>query len=197
MAAQYNTSDNELVTLLKAGDEAAFAEIYSRYWEKMVSYAVRLTKSQEESADITQEIFVSLWNRRTEVVIKGTLASYLIKSTRNLSLRYLERNVAGEGFFEELNEYIIDKSQNIENGISLRDLQASIDLSISKLPKKMREIYVLSRDEQFSYREIAQKLGIAEGTVKKQISNALKAISESLNGQISAAMTAIFIHLLK
>lgn len=197
MAAQYNTSDNELVTLLKAGNEAAFAEIYSRYWEKMVSYAVRLTKSQEESADITQEIFVSLWNRRTEVVIKGTLASYLIKSTRNLSLRYLERNVAGEGFFEELNEYIIDKSQNIENGISLRDLQASIDLSISKLPKKMREIYILSRDEQLSYREIAQKLGIAEGTVKKQISNALKAISESLNGQISAAMTAIFIHLLK
>lgn len=190
-------SDDELLLLLKKEDSFAFSEIYNRYWEKMVSYAVRLTKSEDESADIVQEIFVSLWNRKQDLAIKGSLASYLIKSTRNLSLRYIERHIDTTDFIDKLTEYIVDNSQNIEEHISLRELQEHIAVGIAKLPKKMQEVYILSRDEQLSYREISERLGIAEGTVKKQISNALKIISESLDGKLSIAMAALFIELLK
>lgn len=189
--------DSELILLIKQKEEQAFTEIYNRYWEKMASYAIRLTKSEEEAADIVQEIFVSLWNRRNILVIKSTLGAYLIRSTRNLCLRYIERNINTCDFLDKITEQAVDNSLNIEESISLKELQENIDLGIAKLPKKMREVYLLSRDEQLSYHEIAKKLNIAEGTVKKQVSNALKIIADSLNGKLSATMMAIFLHLLK
>lgn len=197
MASVSHLSDDELLLLLKRDDKPAFSEIYNRYWEKMVTYSIRLTRSEDESADIVQEIFISLWNRRLNLSVKGSLAAYLIKSTRNLSLRYIERHVHSIDFFEKLTEFIVDRSQNIEENISLKELQDKIEVAITKLPKKMQQVYLLSRDEQLSHREISEKLFIAEGTVKKQINNALKIISESLNGRIPAAMTAILMHLLK
>ena len=197
MPSLSHVPDIELILLINQEDEQAFTEIYNRYWEKMASYAVRLTKSEEEAADIVQEIFVSFWNRRGALSIKSTLGAYLIRSTRNLCLRYIERNIHTDNFLEKIADHVTDASQNIEENISLKELQDNIDLGIAKLPRKMREVYLLSRDEQLSYREIAEKLNIAEGTVKKQISNALKIIAESLNGKLSAAMMALFLHLLK
>lgn len=190
-------SDNDLLSLLNEGNELSFSEIYNRYWEKMYSYSIRLTKSQEESADIVQEIFISLWNRRLDLAVKGSLASYLIKSARNLSLRYIERNIHQTDFAEKISEFTADTSLNIEESISIKELEKQIELGISKLPKKMKEVYILSRDEQLSYREIAVKLEISEGTVKKQIHNSLKIIAESLNGKLSLAITALFLQLLK
>ncbi|MNI60305.1 RNA polymerase sigma factor [compost metagenome] len=131
------------------------------------------------------------------MAIKSTLGAYLIRSTRNLCLRYIERNIHTDNFLDKITEQAVDSSLNIEESISLKELQENIDLGIAKLPKKMREVYLLSRDEQLSYREIAEKLNIAEGTVKKQVSNALKIIADSLNGKLSATMMAIFLHLLK
>jgi RNA polymerase sigma-70 factor (ECF subfamily) len=197
MPSLSHVPDLELILLINQEEEQAFTEIYNRYWEKMASYAVRLTKSEEEAADIVQEIFVSLWNRRTTLTIKSTLGAYLIRSTRNLCLRYIERNIHTDNFLDKITEQAVDSSLNIEESISLKELQENIDLGIAKLPKKMREVYLLSRDEQLSYREIAEKLNIAEGTVKKQVSNALKIIADSLNGKLSATMMAIFLHLLK
>ncbi|QIL42283.1 RNA polymerase sigma-70 factor [Pedobacter sp. HDW13] len=197
MPSLSHVPDHELILLINQEEEQAFTEIYNRYWEKMASYAVRLTKSEEEAADIVQEIFVSIWNRRITLVIKSTLGAYLIRSTRNLCLRYIERNIHTDNFLDKITEQAVDNSLNIEESISLKELQENIDLGIAKLPKKMREVYLLSRDEQLSYREIAEKLNIAEGTVKKQVSNALKIIADSLNGKLSATMMAIFLHLLK
>lgn len=190
-------SDNELLALLHKESELAFSEIYNRYWEKMYSYSIRLTKSDEESADIVQEIFISLWNRKKDLTVKGSLASYLIKSARNLSLRYIERNIHLTDFSEKLTEIIADTSQNIEESISVKELERQIELGIEKLPKKMKEVYILSRNEQLSYREISAKLNISEETVKKQIHNSLKIISSALRGTLSSATYLLFLHLLK
>ena len=190
-------SDNELLALLDKDSELAFSEIYNRYWEKMYSYSIRLTKSDEESADIVQEIFISLWNRKSDLTVRGSLASYLIKSARNLSLRYIERNIHLTDFSEKLTEFIADTSQNIEESISVKELERQIELGIEKLPKKMKEVYILSRNEQLSYREISLKLNISEETVKKQIHNSLKIISSALRGKVSAATFLLFLHLLK
>ncbi|MFC4211252.1 RNA polymerase sigma factor [Pedobacter lithocola] len=190
-------SDKELLQLLQKGDEAAFSEIFNRYWERLASYSIGLTKSEEESADIVQEIFISIWNRREALTINGSLAAYLIKSAKNLSLRYIQRNNHSTEFVEKLAEFIADNSQDIEENISVKELQLEIDNAVAKIPKKMLTIYLLSRDEQLSYREISKKLNISEGTVKKQISNALKIISNSLKGKLSVFSYALLLQFLK
>lgn len=199
MSAYTNISDNELVVLLKKGDDYAFSEIYSRYWEKMAAYAIRLVKSEDEGADIVQEIFVSLWKRREVIEIKGTLAAYLIKSTRNLSLKYIEKNITKHHFLDHLSEHAKELFSDFQDDISFTELQVHVDKVIADLPSKMKRIYLLSRDEQLSHREIALQLGIAEGTVKKQISNALKIISTAIKKSdlSSGALSITLMFLLK
>ncbi|WP_443943679.1 RNA polymerase sigma factor [Pedobacter sp. AW1-32] len=176
--------DDDLVRFLQSGEYDAFTEIYNRYWEKMVSYAIKLTKSEEEGADIVQEIFISLWNRRYTIDIKGNLASYLIKGTRNLSLKFIQKNITKNDFLERFSTRADFIYLDIEQNISAKELQNSVDAAVSKLPSKMKEIYLLSRNDQLSHREIAQQLNIAQTTVKKQINNALKFIHKSIYIQI-------------
>lgn len=84
---------------------------------------------------------------------------------------------------------------DIEEKISLDELQRNIDRAIAELPSKMQTVFLLSRDEQLSHWEIAEKLAIAEGTVKKQISNALKIISERIKPRLYGATYLISIHI--
>ncbi|KLT63690.1 RNA polymerase sigma factor [Pedobacter sp. BMA] len=197
MASVNELSDNDLLLRLKNGEHTAFTEIYNRFWEKMMNHAVKLTKSEDEAADIVQEIFVSIWNRKESLEVKGPLAAYLIKSVRNLSLKYIEKNIHKENFIERLGYHFENTTAQTEDDISVKELQENIDTAVSKLPGKMRQVYVLSRDEQLSHKEIAQKLGISELTVKKQINNALKLIAKSLKLNLSGTMLVLFAHLLK
>ncbi len=197
MSVYRSHTDQELLRLLNKGDDDAFSEIYDRYWEKMANYAIRLTRSEDEGADIVQEIFVSIWNRKEILDIKSTLGAYLIKSARNLSLRYIEKNLQKHHFLERFSESMKDVKLDFNDKLALKQLQHNIDEAVDKLPSKMKEIYSLSRNEQLSHREIAQKLGIAENTVKKQINNALKILSASINRESSAVVGFLFIHFLK
>lgn len=197
MASVNGLSDNDLLLRLKNGEHTSFTEIYNRFWEKMMSYAVKLTKSEDEAADIVQEIFVSIWNRKEYLDVKGPLGAYLIKSVRNLSLKYIEKNIHKENFIARLGYHFENVTAQTENDITVKELQENIDAAVLKLPGKMREVYIMSRNEQLSHKEIAHKLGISELTVKKQINNALKLIAKSLKMNLSGVMVVIFAHLLK
>lgn len=190
-------SDEKLIDLLKQDSEAAFTEIYNRYWEKMATYAIRLTKSEEDGVDIVQEMFVSIWNRRSALEPKSSLGAYLIKGTRNLGLKYIEKNLTKNGFLERLTEHSQNLQEAFDDGLTIKELQERVDEAIAKLPAKMQRIYLLSRDEQLSYREISERLNIAEGTVKKQISNALKIISDHIRPNLSGTLYLILMHILK
>lgn len=194
MAILCKCTDEELILRMKSGEQTAFTEIYNRHWEKMASYAIRLTRSEDEAADIVQEIFVSLWNRSAELEIKGTLISYLIKATRNLSLRYIQKNIVKHDFLLRLSAHHKISITDIVEEIIVKELQLKVDDAVTRLPSKMQQIYLLSRNEQLSYREIAELLGIAEGTVKKQISNALKLISASISPGITYLIIMHLLH---
>lgn len=196
----YQTFDDEkLLSLLAQGDELAFAQIYARHWEEMVDYAIRLTKSEDESADIVQEIFVSLWRRRALLHVPGTLISYLIKSTRNLSLRYIQNNISKSHFMERLSDTMNQKlyDMDLSDRLYIKEVQNHIDKIVANLPSKMKTVYMMSRNEQLSHREIAEKLGIAETTVKKQINNALKIISSTMNKDLILTISIISAFFLK
>ncbi len=190
-------TDQELLILLKRGDRAAFTEIYDRYWEKMADYAVRLTRSTEEAADIVQDIFISIWNRRTILDDQIPIAPYLMRSTRNLGLRFIRDNIHRHQILEQLSAAAKQVRDAGGDLLHFKQLQQRIDAIVETLPPKMKEVYVLSRVGQLSHKEIAGRLGIAESTVKKQINNAIKVITSSLGKDFVATIGFFFLHLIK
>ena len=170
----HKQTDHEMLTLLRAGESQAFSEIYERYWESLSLYTLKVIQSKEDALDIVQEVFVSVWKRRAELNIEVSLSAYLFKCVRNLSVKYIEKNITKRNFLSSLSLSLKESELTSIDALELKELEIKIDNAVAKLPPKMREIYLLSRQENLSYRQIAEQLEIAETTVKKQVSNALK-----------------------
>lgn len=174
-------TDDALVQLLRGSDAKAFAEIYRRHWERLALQVLKVINSREDARDIVQEIFVSLWKRRMEIELTGPLIVYLLKSVRNIAVRYIEKNITRNNYLQTLSGSIVADTADPTGYCEYRELEQKVEQAVASLPPKMQEVYLLSRNEKMSYKEIADHLGIAENTVRKQLSNALKSLRTSVS----------------
>lgn len=174
-------SDKELCELLKRNDESAFSAIYDRYWAKVYKNAMRILGCESDAEDVVQELFESIWKRRETIEIQGEVSNYLFSSARYIAIRLIEKNLEKSGHYESLAEaFYRVQMPVVESEIDTKALQANIDHIVAGLPFKMKEIFILSRTEQLSHKDIAERLKISEQTVKKQVYNALKHIRQQL-----------------
>lgn len=183
MALDHSNTDESLVVALTSGNPDAFTAIYERYWDKLLLFVMRVIRRQSDAEDIVQELFVSLWKRRHELHIEGTLSTYLYNSARYLSIRNIEKNSTYASYLDRLAIQMTafsGESLGVESEIFGRELEGRIDGLIGQLPEKMKEVFILSRKHHLSYKEIADRLSISEETVRKQVYKSLKLLREGL-----------------
>lgn len=183
MALYTAYTDGQLLPLLNIGDESAFREIYSRYRQPLSIYAYRITGTEEDALDVVQEIFVSLWRRRVDIAVHTSLKSYLYKSAANGCARYIQRNIRERDFLSELSD-VFQQQEELTASSQLEEAEVRnrMETIVAGMPEKMQVVFRLSREEQLSHREIGERLGISETTVKKHVQNALKIIRQELGG---------------
>lgn len=168
-------SDNELLALLKDGDHAAFREIYERYSGVLYNFAYKKLQQEAEAKDVVQEIFIILWNRRSEFVLHSSLSGYLFKSVSNRALNVFTNQKYLVTYIASFDRYLLARqTPQADELLREKELQAIIEREIAALPEKMREIFRLSRYEQLSHKEIGERLGISELTAKTQVKRALR-----------------------
>ena len=190
----HQLTDEALMQLLRNSDAKAFAEIYDRYWERLALQVLKVVHSREDARDIVQEVFVSIWKRRAEIELKGPLPVYLAKSVRNGAIRYIEKNITRNHYLKTLSDsLVVDKSSSPDSHCEYKELKHTLDQAVASLPSKMQEVYLLSRNEKMSYKEIADRLGIAENTVRKQLSNALKSLRAHVNESMMLLLACLSI----
>lgn len=177
-------ADDVLLDLLKENSKEAFDVIYVRYWERLYFYLVKAIKDTEEAEDILQEVFVSLWRRRSNLDSIESLNAYLFSCVRYSGFRYI-RNEIKKNDFRKSWSFLFREEDNLsEMQLAANELSRLLNKEIDNLPVKMREVFILSRKDELSYKEIAYKLNISDKTVKKQISNALKYLHLKLSGKV-------------
>ncbi|ERJ59679.1 RNA polymerase sigma factor [Sphingobacterium paucimobilis] len=172
--------DQVLLIRLSEGDEKAFLMLYDRHWERLFIYAVHIVKDQDEAEDVIQEVFAKLWRIKESLLDVKNLSAYLITITKNQALRSILNSKRMNDGLHSFVDYIDAHYPSIEKEYEARELATLIDKHIDRLPEKMREIFVLSRENGLSNKEIAKSLNISEHTVKKQINNSLKRIRSNI-----------------
>jgi RNA polymerase sigma-70 factor, ECF subfamily len=172
---------------LKKGKCDAFRQLYEKFYPGLCVLARRYTRRQSVAEEIVQETFMKLWENRAETEIRENLHSYLYASVRNSSLNYLKRLVVerkyNSGRIKELQRTLNTLHFSQEDGSSIliaEELQNSLEGALASLPPRCREIFILHRKEGMKYSLIAEKLGITENTVQRQISIALEKLREKL-----------------
>ncbi|MDR6783825.1 RNA polymerase sigma-70 factor (family 1) [Pedobacter africanus] len=173
--------DTELAVLLTRGDQAAFTEIYDRYWKLIYTHVYKMLRDEEDAKDIVQEVFGNLWIRAASIKNNANISGLLYIAARNKVFDLIERNKVRSDYIGEIASFISERGNDQVDTIDEKRIIEILEREIQKLPPKMREIFELSRKDNLSHKEIAAKLNISEQTVKKQVQNALKAIKPKLN----------------
>jgi len=181
MAVYTKLTDEQLIILLKKDDQPAFTEIYNRYAESLAGFAASKLYSLDDARDIIHDLFVKLWESRDEVYITSNLKSYLFSIVRHRIIDKIRKNITREEYASMAQSLIVSGHDSADKQVEAKELQQTIEKSLSQLPPRVKEIYKLSRDEGLSNHEIAEKLNLSEQTVKNQLSAALKHLRSSLS----------------
>lgn len=167
-------SESELISLMKQGRREAFNEIYERYWLKLYVAAVKRLRSREDAMDIVQDLFISFWMKREGLVINTSLSSYLLAAIKYKAINHIQSNIVKRNYLGSLHGAHLDFDNSTHETICKNDLEVFINSKIAHLSPKVKEVFELSRKENLSVTEIAQRLHTSDQTVKNQLSKALK-----------------------
>jgi len=168
-------TDVELWEAIKLDDKKAFDALFERYWSAMYTSAYNYLRDTERSKEIVHDIFLNIWQKRNEFQIVS-LKNYLTSATRYHVYKCLkERRASSIVYVESYNDEInINQENEGEGKLVYLDLESSIESQLLQLPKRCREIFLLSRIKQMTNDEIAMHFGISKRTVENQITSALK-----------------------
>ncbi|HHV85381.1 MAG TPA: RNA polymerase sigma-70 factor [Petrimonas sp.] len=173
--------EKELVIRLINGDEEAFCELYANYKNRLIYFAMKFVKSYEFAEDIFQDVFAAVWQSRRVIDPEQSFSSYLYTIIRNRMLNLI-RNIQQE---EKLRNHIlsqsIDYDEETGRKVLFDDLNLIINKSLESLTPRQREIFKMSREEEMSHKEIAEKLNLSVYTVQEHISLSLKSIKTFLS----------------
>ena len=185
-----------LIAKIKRGDEIAFRNLYDLYFHKVLNYSYKILHSWEDAKEVTQDVFVKLWDKRAELNAEKSVSGFIFRITRFTSidkLRKLNKQVDTLSISSAHN--MVDRS--MENELLDRELSSVYESIINKLPPKRKLIFQLSRDENLTYKEISEQLHISIKTVEAQIRLALQQIREDLkkySSTLSMLLLILLIH---
>ena len=184
-------SDEVLIKLLKTGDEKAFKEIYKRYWPQLYKTAYNKLHLHEIAEETVQNIFVKLWEKRTVASIQH-LENYLQTAVKYQVINYYKSLLAKEKYLVTIKDEVLSTDTS-STKLLLDELAAVIDNAIHQLPKKTQLVFHLSRQENYTVKEISESLHLSEKAVEYHITKSLKQLRVYLKEIISVLIALISI----
>ncbi|WEK21374.1 MAG: RNA polymerase sigma-70 factor [Candidatus Pedobacter colombiensis] len=174
-------TDQELVSMLKAGDESALSALYLRYWDKLLVVAANRMDNPAEAEEVVQDIFFSLWQRRESLELKYSLSTYLSVAVKYRIINVMDKQYRLRNKVNKATDLRLEScAPSAETLMLEKELMAQIATTVQHLPEKCRIVFTLSREQGMSHKQIAKELNISEKTVEAHLSKAMKDIRSNL-----------------
>lgn len=158
------------------GDIIAFNKLFHKYYEQVLGLSLIMTKSPEMAKDLAQEIFTKIWENRQRLAEVREFRPYLNTVTRNHVRDFLKKRVFTIENESYLENYFLQSAGSADEFIISKQLELHLDEAVSQLPAQARKVFLLSRKEGLTHREIAARLKVSETTTKSHMVKALAAI---------------------
>lgn len=194
--------EQELLSLIRGSDYAAFEELHRRHYQSLLIVAIRKIGDEDEAYDLLQDMFIELWDKRENFNIQNPLANYLKNRlwfklsgyfrTKGFKEKHF-RNFAAFLQAEEGNSPYLDTLEIREMDQQYELVMSVINRTIEEMPDKMREVFLMSRSNQYSIPEIAQLLNISPKTVKNQVNIAMNRIRQATSDESLSALQLLIL----
>ena len=188
-----STDEKRLLAELGAGSFQAFEKLYHRYSGKLYNFIMRISAGNRYMAEeVVQSTFIRIWEVRGTVDPESSFISFLCTIAKNLMNMY-QRQTVEFVYNEYLMKSGVDRDFRTEEGIDLHFLHEYIDSLADKLPEQRKKIFILSKRQHYTNKEIAEQLGISESTVATQLSLAVKFMRTQLMQNYDAVLALLFV----
>lgn len=186
------SNEKDLVILLKESDEAAFEELYNLYSKRLLSYLIRLVKSENFAAEILQEAFIKIWNGRENIDSNQPFRCFLFRIAENLVYDFFRKAARDKKLEAALISSSCSEYNHVEENYSSKENIQQLRDAINTLPPKRRQVFQLVKIEERSYDEVSELLHVSTSTINDHIVKATKAIREKLSCYHSQVISVIF-----
>lgn len=169
--------EKELLTALSKGNQSAFDSLYLFYAPKVREFVFRLLKNPGEAEDVTQNIFLRVWEKRRELGGTRSLRSYLYTMARNAVFDIFSHSIVEDKYMHSAAER---RDAPLSEKIETEELALLIAVAVDRMPEQRRRVFSLSRYEELSNKEIAERLNLSVKTVERHMTAALSQLRRLL-----------------
>ena len=176
-----STDEKHLLIDLKGGSFQAFERLYNMYSGKLYNFIMRLSSGNQYMAEeVVQATFIRIWEVHEKVDPASSFISFLCTIAKNLLMNMYQRQTVEYVYNEYLMKSSVDRDSQTEENIDLRFLNEYIDSLAEELPAQRKKIFILSKKQNYTNKEIAEELQLTVKGVEYHITKALKPLRENL-----------------
>lgn len=172
-------TDEQLLSAIRNDDAQAFSEFVRRYWKKAYNIAYSKVRSQSVTEEIVQDLFTTLWDKRTTLSISNVDA-FIFTCLRNKSINYIESQLVRKKYWDYYKAFIPQQEESTRREVEFNELMQAVETCVKTLPEKSRSVFRLSRLEGVSNREIAERLNLSEKAIEYHLTKSLKVMRLAL-----------------
>ncbi|TKG97074.1 RNA polymerase sigma-70 factor [Puteibacter caeruleilacunae] len=192
MGELFQITDKQLVEQMQKGDQKAFKMLFDRYSRRLYSFALSHLKGQVDAEELVQDVFVKLWDKKEYLRSEGNIKAYIFRVAVNTVYDIVKKRKSESAYHEFIQQQDAHHNSTWDQ-VVFEELQQRHDSLVAEMPEKRREIYLMSRNEGLSNKEIAEKLDVSVRTVESQIYKAVSFLKEHLLK--NSFITTIFYYL--
>ena len=190
----YRELESNFFLLVKLDKSKAFNLVFDAYWSALYKQAYKKVHCKDIAKDLVQDVFVSLWDKIEFLDAEGSVLAYLFAILRNKILKLYEKDEVRLRYAVRVATNVAPSDVHSQNSILEKELKAIIDAEVSRMPMRMKEIYLLKREDDLSIKQIAEELSLSEQTVKNQLQMAYQRLRTRIKDYDSSlALLALFL----
>ena len=169
-----------LVREFTNGSETAFTRLYDMYSKNIYRNILHLVRDEAIAQELLQDLFLKIWENRTDIKVEGSFKSFLFTVGQNLVYSHFRKVAKDNRLIEKLILSYVDFESNIEDVIISKENRSLLKEAINTLPHQRQQVYTLCKLEGKTYQEVSSELGLSTNTIRNHIVLANKSLKQYL-----------------
>jgi len=182
------SKESQIISLLTKGNEAAFDELYHSYSKRLLGHLIKLVKSESIAAELLQDTFLKIWDKRELIDPERSFRSYLFRIAENIVYDFFRKAARNKKLEAALIKSYDDSYSHIEESISIAENKKLVDSLLESLSGKRRQVFQMIKIEERSYEEVGELLHVSPSTINDHVVKATKAIRKNIGRYMMSIM---------
>lgn len=178
--AKLEDRDNGLFKCIQRDDRLALNTLFALHYQNLCTFANTYLSYTEEAEECVADVFVNLWKNRKNLSIEKSFKAYLYTSVKYSAFAYLRKRSQAFEDIDNIQDTIVEHSAGPEQIFLQAELEEEVDKIVETLPSRCRQVFLMSRMDALSYKEISAILNISEKTIENHLAKAIQILRKSL-----------------